>query len=225
MNELIAIVDDEPDILELVTIHLEKAGYRTEKFTQAGKLLYFLENQQPDLLILDLMLPDLDGIEVCKRLKQDTRTALIPIIMLTAKGDEFDRILGLELGADDYITKPFSVRELVARVKAVLRRNTASERKDIVQLHDDLVVDLQRYAVYVDDTEIYLTTTEFNLLKQLITKPGWVYSRERLLRGLWGGEKIVIPRTIDVHIRHLRTKLGKAGRYIKNIRGVGYKLE
>lgn len=225
MNELIAIVDDEPDILELVSIHLTKANYRTIKFLQANRLFNHLDTQIPDLLILDLMLPDMDGIEVCKRLKQDAKTAHLPIIMLTAKGDEFDRVLGLELGADDYITKPFSVRELVARVKAVLRRYQSVEPENIIKLHEDLVLDMQRHAVFVDNQDIGLTLTEFNLLKVLISRPGWVFSREQLLRSLWGDEKIVIPRTIDVHIKHLRVKLGKAGWYIKNIRGVGYKLE
>jgi len=225
LNELIAIVDDEPDILELVSIHLTKANYRTVKFLQANRLFNHLDTQIPDLLILDLMLPDMDGIEVCKLLKQDAKTAHLPIIMLTAKGDEFDRVLGLELGADDYITKPFSVRELVARVKAVLRRYQSVEPENIIKLHEDLVLDMQRHAVFVDNQDIGLTLTEFNLLKVLISRPGWVFSREQLLSSLWGDEKFVIPRTIDVHIKHLRVKLGKAGCYIKNIRGVGYKLE
>lgn len=225
MNELIAIVDDEPDILELVSIHLIKANYKTIKFEQADSFFEFLNDRIPDLLILDLMLPDIDGIEVCKRLKADERTAGLPIIMLTAKGDEFDKVLGLELGADDYITKPFSTRELVARVKAVLRRNRFVSQENVIKVHDNMVVNLPRHTVYVDGKDVELTLTEFNILKILISRQGWVFTRERLLNQLWGDEKIVISRTIDVHIKHLRAKLGTAGRYIKNIRGVGYKLE
>ncbi|MBU4446588.1 MAG: response regulator transcription factor [Candidatus Marinimicrobia bacterium] len=225
MNELIAIVDDEPDILELVSIHLEKANYKTVKFDNAERFLTFLKEKTPDLLILDLMLPDIDGIEVCKQLKSDKKTSYFPIIMLTAKGDEFDKVLGLELGADDYITKPFSTRELVARVKAVLRRNRIETSESTININNDLVIDLQRYSVTVNGHPVDLTSTEFNILKVLATKRGWVFSREQLLQHLWGDEKIVISRTIDVHIKHIREKLGTASKYVKNVRGVGYKLE
>jgi len=225
MNELIAIVDDEPDILDLVSIHLIKANFKTVKFEQADLFFDFLKDRIPDLLILDLMLPDIDGIEICKRLKSDTKTSHFPIIMLTARGDEFDKVLGLELGADDYITKPFSTRELVARVKAVLRRNRIKMSESTININDDLVIDLQRYSVTVNGHPVNLTSTEFNILKILVTKRGWVFSREQLLQHLWGDDKIVISRTIDVHIKHLREKLGPAAHYIKNIRGVGYKLE
>ncbi|MDO9548386.1 MAG: response regulator transcription factor [Candidatus Marinimicrobia bacterium] len=225
MNELIAIVDDEPDILELVSIHLEKANYKIAKFDNSQEFLNFVDKKTPDLLILDLMLPDIDGIEVCKQLKSDHKTSNFPIIMLTARGDEFDKVLGLELGADDYITKPFSTRELVARVKAVLRRNRIKMSESTININDDLIVDLQRYYVTVNSHPVDLTSTEFNILKVLATKRGWVFSREQLLQHLWGDDKIVISRTIDVHIKHLREKLGSAAHYIKNIRGVGYKLE
>ncbi|MFH1249589.1 MAG: response regulator transcription factor [bacterium] len=176
-------------------------------------------------MILDLMLPDIDGIEVCKQLKSDKKTSNFPIIMLTAKGDEFDKVLGLELGADDYITKPFSTRELVARVRAVLRRYRMKTAESTININNDLVIDLQRYSVTVNGHPVNLTSTEFNILKVLATKRGWVFSREQLLQHLWGDDKIVISRTIDVHIKHLREKLGSAAHYIKNIRGVGYKLE
>ncbi|MBU0710500.1 response regulator transcription factor [bacterium] len=225
MNELIAIVDDEPDILELVSIHLEKANYKIAKFDNSQEFLKFIEKKTPDLLILDLMLPDIDGIEVCKQLKSDKKTSNFPIIMLTAKGDEFDKVLGLELGADDYITKPFSTRELVARVRAVLRRYRMKTAESTININNDLVIDLQRYSVTVNGHPVNLTSTEFNILKVLATKRGWVFSREQLLQHLWGDDKIVISRTIDVHIKHLREKLGSAAHYIKNIRGVGYKLE
>jgi two-component system phosphate regulon response regulator PhoB/two-component system alkaline phosphatase synthesis response regulator PhoP len=225
MNKLIAIVDDEPDILELVSIHLEKANFKIAKFDNSQEFLKFIDKKTPDLLILDLMLPDIDGLEICKRLKSDTKTSHFPIIMLTARGDEFDKVLGLELGADDYITKPFSTRELVARVKAVLRRNRIKMSESTININDDLVIDLQRYSVIINGHPVDLTSTEFNILKILATKRGWVFSREQLLQHLWGDDKIVISRTIDVHIKHLREKLGPAAHYIKNIRGVGYKLE
>ncbi|MCK4715565.1 MAG: response regulator transcription factor, partial [Candidatus Marinimicrobia bacterium] len=155
----------------------------------------------------------------------DHKTSNFPIIMLTARGDEFDKVLGLELGADDYITKPFSTRELVARVKAVLRRNRIKMSESTININDDLIIDLQRYSVTVNGHPVDLTSTEFNILKILASKRGWVFSREQLLRHLWGDEKIVISRTIDVHIKHIREKLGTASKYIKNVRGVGYKLE
>ena len=226
MKQLIAILDDEPDILNLVSINLEKNGFETAKFELADELNKFLERKIPDLIILDLMLPDADGFDVCKDLKKDERFASIPIIMLTAKGDETDRILGLEFGADDYVVKPFSPRELVARVKAVLRRGKAKEEaKKIIEIGKTLRIDLQKYEVYLNDRKLNLTSTEFKIIKLLATRKGWVYSRNQILDHLWGNDKIVVDRTVDVHIRNLRTKLGPAGKYIKNIRSVGYKIE
>jgi len=226
MKQLIAILDDEPDILNLVSINLEKNGFETAKFELADELNKFLERKIPDLIILDLMLPDADGFDVCKDLKKDERFASIPIIMLTAKGDETDRILGLEFGADDYVVKPFSPRELVARVKAVLRRGKMKEEaKKIIEIGKTLRIDLQKYEVYLNDRKLNLTSTEFKIIKLLATRKGWVYSRNQILDHLWGNDKIVVDRTIDVHIRNLRTKLGPAGKYIKNIRSVGYKIE
>jgi len=226
MKQLIAILDDEPDILNLVSINLEKNGFETAKFELADELNKFLERKIPDLIILDLMLPDADGFDVCKDLKKDERFASIPIIMLTAKGDETDRILGLEFGADDYVVKPFSPRELVARVKAVLRRGKMKEEaKKIIEIGKTLRIDLQKYEVYLNDRKLNLTSTEFKIIKLLATRKGWVYSRNQILDHLWGNDKIVVDRTVDVHIRNLRTKLGPAGKYIKNIRSVGYKIE
>ena len=226
MKQLIAILDDEPDILNLVSINLEKSGFETAKFEIADELNKFLEKKIPDLIILDLMLPDADGFDVCKDLKKDERFASIPIIMLTAKGDEADRILGLEFGADDYVVKPFSPRELVARVKAVLRRGKVKEEaKKIIEIGKILRIDLQKYTVYLNDKKLNLTSTEFKIIKLLATRKGWVYSRNQILDHLWGNDKIVVDRTVDVHIRNLRTKLGPAGKYIKNIRSVGYKIE
>jgi len=226
MKKLIAILDDEPDILNLVSINLERSGFETAKFEIADEFNKFLEKKIPDLIILDLMLPDADGFDVCKDLKKDERFASIPIIMLTAKGDETDRILGLEFGADDYVVKPFSPRELVARVKAVLRRGKVKEEaKKIIEIGRNLRIDLQKYEVYLNDKKLNLTSTEFKIIKLLATRKGWVYSRNQILDHLWGNDKIVVDRTVDVHIRNLRTKLGPAGKYIKNIRSIGYKIE
>lgn len=182
-----------------------------------------LKNENPDLLILDLMLPDIDGIEVCKYLRNEKRVDF-PIIMLTAKDDEFDKVLGLELGADDYVTKPFSIRELLARVKAVLRRSVENNTNSIINIENILKIDLQKYEVTVEDKPVSLTATEFKLLRIFAEKRGLVYSRDRLLGKLWGDDKLVVNRTIDVHIKNLREKLGPAGKYIVNVRGVGYKI-
>ncbi|RLC50559.1 MAG: two-component system response regulator [Candidatus Cloacimonadota bacterium] len=223
---LVAIVDDEPDILNLVAINLEKAGFDTEKFELADELHKFLDNKIPDLIVLDLMLPDADGFDVCKDLKKNEQFANIPIIMLTAKGDETDRVLGLEFGADDYVVKPFSPRELVARVKAVLRRGKVKENaKQIIEIGKILKIDLLKVQVLVNEKIVETTSTEFNIIKLLASRIGWVYSRNQILDHLWGNDKIVVDRTIDVHIRNLRKKLGNAGKFIKNVRGVGYKME
>ena len=225
MKELIAIVDDEPDILELVSLHLKKTGFTTKEFLDAENFTAFLEDHTPDLIILDLMLPDTDGLDICKELKKKESSSSIPIIMLTAKGEETDKILGLELGADDYVTKPFSPKELVARVKAVLRRQSREEETKRIELPDKVVIDLEKYEVTAAGKKVDLTTTEFRILQLLASKKGFVFTRDNILDYLWGEEKAVIDRTVDVHIRHLREKIGKAARCIKNVRGVGYKLE
>ena len=181
--------------------------------------------ENPDLVVLDLMLPDVDGLEVCKYMKGDPEFANIPIIMLTAKSSEIDKVVGLELGADDYITKPFSPRELVARVKAVLRRTSKKESLQKTSIDDKLIIDEKKYEVTVEGKKISLTNSEFNILKMLTSKIGWVFSREQILENLWGDEKYVLDRTVDVHIKNLRDKLGLMGKCIKNVRGVGYKFE
>jgi DNA-binding response OmpR family regulator len=223
----IFVVDDEPDILELIAINLEKAGYDVQRFTEAGSMLSAISRHIPDLIILDLMLPDYDGLEVCKTLRNDERYSEIPIFMVTAKTDELDIVLGLELGADDYITKPFSPRELTARVKATLRRE--KRLRESLQKHiaigDILIIDPAKYEVLVRGEKISLTSTEFLILKLLAEKPGWVFSREKILDRVWNDEKDVFDRTVDVHVKNLREKLGDAGKLVKNIRGVGYKLE
>ncbi|MBU0952590.1 MAG: response regulator transcription factor [Elusimicrobia bacterium] len=225
---LIAVVDDEQDILELLSLNLKKAGYKVKEFSDSKSFFKSIENQKPSLIILDIMLPDMDGYEICKQLKSSSKFVSVPIIMLTAKSEEFDKVLGLELGADDYITKPFSPREFVARVKAVLRRNTVKEDKEDLKnitFGDILVINPEKYEVIVKGKRIDLTTTEFKILEILASRKGFVFSRDKLLDNLWGQEKAVLDRTIDVHIKNLREKLRDAGKLIKNIRGVGYKLE
>ncbi len=225
MNELIVLVDDEPDILELMSLHLKKAGFRPEGFPDSKSFFRFLEKQLPDLVILDLMLPDADGLEVCRLLKKDERLAAIPVIMVTAKSDETDKILGLELGADDYVTKPFSAKELAARVRAVLRRQHPSADCGTIEIGGLLTIDPLAYQARVGGDAVDLTSTEFRVLRLLGSKPGRVFTRDQILDYLWGHDKIVLDRTIDVHIRNLRDKLGPAARLVKNIRGVGYKVE
>lgn len=223
--KLIAVVDDEPDIVELVSLHLKKAGFKVEGFLSAEKFLKFVDKTKPDLVILDLMLPDTDGLEMCKYLKGKEELAAIPVIILTAKDEESDKVLGLELGADDYVTKPFSPKELAARVKAVLRRQVHEEKVKKITVGENLILDSEKYEVWADDKKISLTSTEFKILKLLASRKGRVFTRDEILDSLWGHEKIVLDRTVDVHIRNLREKLGKAARFIQNVRGIGYKLE
>lgn len=227
MKKMIVIVDDEADIRDLVDINLRKNGFETAAYEDATQLFDSLKNKIPDLLILDLMLPDADGFEVCKHLRSSEDYAHIPIIMLTAKGEETDRVLGLEFGADDYVVKPFSPRELVARVKAVLRRkpDSATDSGSIIKIGKVLRINQEKFEVTVDNSVVPLTSTEFKILTLLASREGWVYSRNQILDHLWGNDKIVLDRTVDVHIKNLRDKLGEAGKFIKNIRGMGYKLE
>lgn len=225
MNRLIAVIDDEPDIVQLVSLHLKKAGFATKEFFDVESFYRYLKSEAPDLIILDLMLPDTDGYEVCKYLKRKDALSDVPIIMLTARAEESERILGLELGADDYVTKPFSPRELVARVKAVLRRHRPEEESKKISIGDILTIDAEKYEIEVDGKRVDLTSTEFKILQLLVWKKGRVFSRETILQHLWGDEKMVLDRTVDVHIKHLREKLGLAAKFIRNMRGVGYKFE
>lgn len=227
MRKTVVIVDDEPDILELVTLHLKKSGFETKGFLEPESFLNFVQTRKPDLIVLDLMLPHTDGFDICKKLKRDEKLSDVPIIMLTARGEDTDKILGLELGADDYVTKPFSPKELVARVKAVLRRAEKGEnpRDDVIHIGGFMAIDPGKYQVRIDDRKVELTSTEFKILMLLASGRGRVFSREQILDHLWGNEKAVIDRTVDVHIKNLREKLGKAGSLIKNMRGVGYKIE
>jgi two-component system phosphate regulon response regulator PhoB/two-component system alkaline phosphatase synthesis response regulator PhoP len=224
MPPVIVALDDEADILELLKVNLQKAGYRFEGFQEAEDLYRYLAREKPSLILLDLMLPDTDGLEVCRQIRKSDELAQIPIIMLTARGEESDKVVGLELGADDYMTKPFSVKELVARIHAVLRRPGGGQaaRRIVV---GTLVIDLDRFEVTAEGSKIDLTATEFKILQLLASRKGRVFSRDQILDFLWGNEKAVVDRTVDVHIRNLREKLGAAAPLIKNIRGVGYKLE
>ncbi len=227
MAGLVVVVDDEPDILDLVALHLQKAGFSVKKFKDANSFMSFMSlgNIKPDLVILDLMLPDADGIDICKNLKSKDEFASIPIIMLTARTDETDKVLGLEIGADDYITKPFSPRELVARVKAVLRRGSQRLSSKVIEIGDLIKIDTEKFEVFVKGKKIELTSTEFRILRILAENRGKVFSRDKILDLLWGYDKSVISRTVDVHIRNLRKKLGEAAFLVKNVRGMGYKIE
>jgi two-component system phosphate regulon response regulator PhoB/two-component system alkaline phosphatase synthesis response regulator PhoP len=228
MLKTIAILDDEEDILKLLQNYLSKAGFSVKAFASPEAFLRYLDYHQPDLILLDLMLPGSDGLEICRYLKRKPDKASIPIIMLTARSQEADRVTGLELGADDYVTKPFSLRELEARIKAVLRRQetaapTAGGKK--VFLKGRLEIDREKYEVRVDGQSLDLSLTEFKILDLLTSRPGRVFEREQILSHLWGQEKVVIPRTVDVHVRHLREKLGPLAGAIQSVRGVGYKFE
>ena len=225
----ILIVDDEKDIVDLVAYNLEKEGYETLRALDGEKALQLVRTKTPDLVVLDLMLPGIQGLEVCKRIRKVPETAAIPIIMLTAKGEEIDKVLGLEVGADDYITKPFSVKELLARVKAVLRRSEARRAADQEEVFESggLRIDFKSYEVTVDGRKISLSPTEFRLLKFLSRNPGRVYSREQILDRVWGDDAFVEPRTVDVHVRRLRAQIEKdlnSPNYIVTVRGAGYKF-
>jgi DNA-binding response OmpR family regulator len=225
LGRLVAILDDEPDLVELVSVHLKKANYDPIGFTDSASFLKFLGRRIPDLVVLDLMLPEVDGIEICKQMKGDDRLSSVPVIILSARSEEADRILGLELGADDYVTKPFSPRELVARVKAVLRRDKHRTGPRPITVGGLLLIDPQRHEARVQGRTVGLTTTEFRILLLLGSRAGRVFSRDEILDYLWGMEKAVLDRTVDVHIRHLRKKLGRASGMLRNVRGVGYKIE
>ena len=226
-EKLITIVDDEEDIVELVSHHLKREGFKVKEFHNGRDFLSYIESVQPDLAVLDIMLPGIDGLEICRILKNKTSTSTIPIIMLTAKASEADVVVGLELGADDYIVKPFSPRELVARVKTVLRRTAGVDDEGNVIKIGPLVVNTEKYEVSVESEKINLTTTEFKILEVLAEGKGRVFTRDQLLKKkrLWGDDKLVYDRTIDVHIKNLREKLGIAGNMIKTVRSIGYKLE
>ncbi len=218
----VVVIEDETDILDLVAFNLEQAGFRVLKAQDGLEGLSLVRRKRPDLIILDLMLPHLEGQEVCRRIRRAEETKDIPIIMLTARTDEIDRIVGFEIGADDYITKPFSPRELILRVKAVLRRTQEKPRPAAVLNFDKLSIDPERHWVEVEGRAVYLTATEFRLLHHLAVNSGRVLSRDVLLDKVWGYDFEGYARTVDTHVRRLRQKLGPAKELIETIRGVGY---
>ncbi len=223
-NDTILAVDDEVHILELISFNLKAAGYHVVTALTGEEALKRCEVERPSLVLLDIMLPGIDGLEVCRRLKGDRATSNIPIIMLTARGDEVDKILGLELGADDYITKPFSVRELAARVKSLLRRVAPQQESEPQTLRSgDIMIDITNYEAFKGGEKLSLTLKEFELLKVLVLSRGKVLTRDFLLDRIWGYEYYGETRTVDVHIRHLRQKLGEEP-YIETVRGVGYRF-
>ena len=223
-SKKVLVADDESDVLNLVCNNLKSAGFTPLQAEDGPSALEQAKAQLPALIVLDLMLPGMSGLEVCKALKAEPTTKNIPILMLTAKAEEVDRILGFELGADDYMTKPFSPRELVLRVQSVLRRATSQPEKAEVLKLGDILVDRTRHAVSVRGKELDLTATEFKLLSTLIERRGRVQSRDVLLNDVWGYESVIDTRTVDTHVRRLREKLGKAADCIETIRGFGYRM-
>ena len=221
----IVVIEDEADIVEVVSYNLKREGYQVYSVDRGDEGLNLVRNQSPNLVILDLMLPGLDGLSVCQQMKSDPIVRDIPVIIISAKGEESDVVIGLELGADDYLAKPFSPRELIARVKAVLRREPSAESQSRERIViKDLVIDVTRHEVRVSDVLINLTATEFKILHQLASQPGRAFTREQLLNRVVGMGVVVVDRNIDVHIRSVRKKLGDASEMIQTIRGVGYRL-
>ena len=227
MKKTILIVEDEKDIVKMLEYNLQKEGFKTLSARDGEDALDAANRDHPDLVVLDLMLPGMDGLEVCKALKQGAKTAMIPIIMLTAKVQESDKVIGLELGADDYMTKPFSPRELVARIKAVLRRMTEKDRSPELMRIGELTVDLSKIRALLKDKPVELTAKEFELLKTLIKAKGRVLSRDYLLDTIWGFDHAIEiqTRTVDVHIRTLRKKLKSEAKRIVTVKNYGYRFE
>ena len=224
MKSKILVVDDEPDAVELIEFNLKAAGYDVVVAMDGAEALKKARAHLPSLIILDVMLPELEGTEVCKALRRDPNTAGIPIIMLTAKAAEIDRVLGLELGADDYVTKPFSPRELLLRIKGLLRRGAAPEEKADRLTIGELNIDIPRHSVTVKGKSVELTATEFKLITVLAQRRGRVQSREQLLQDVWEYDNLIDTRTVDTHMRRLREKLGAAAKYLDTVRGVGYRF-
>ena len=220
----ILVVDDEPEAVELVEFNLKQAGFSVMTAADGAEALQKARATPPDLIVLDLMLPEISGLEVCKMLRRDAATASVPVIMLTAKAAEIDRVLGLELGADDYITKPFSPRELVLRIQKLLQRGQVAPENQETLRFGDLLIDSPRHVVSWRGKSVELTATEFKLLTVLAQRRGRVQSREQLLRDVWEYNNLVDTRTVDTHMRRLREKLGLAAKYLDTVRGVGYRF-
>jgi two-component system phosphate regulon response regulator PhoB len=220
---LVLIIDDEEDLLSTLEYNLQREGHQTRTaLTGTEGLTEAAKDPVPDIVLLDLMLPDMSGVEVCRKLKEDNRTRGVPVLMLTARTGEIDRVVGFEVGADDYVVKPFSVRELMLRIRAILRRAQPSEQERKELAFGELKVDEDGHRVWVDGAEITLTAIEFKLLVTLLSRKGRVQTRERLLNEVWGIQADITTRTVDTHVKRLRQKLGSAGSYIETRRGVGY---
>ncbi len=224
MADTVLIVDDEQDVRDLLAYHLQKAGFKTLQAADGAAALQKARDAHPSLILLDLMLPEVEGTEACKQIKADPKTARIPVIMLTARAEEVDRVVGLELGADDYVTKPFSPREVVLRVKSILRRVKGDPTPVETLRHGDLAVDAAKHEATLRGKPLDLTLTEFKLLTMLMERRGRVQSRDRLLMDVWDYNPETDTRTVDTHMRRLREKLGKAGHLIETVRGVGYRF-
>ena len=225
MSQRILIIEDEPDIRKTLEYNLSREGFDVICASSLSEGKDSINAAKFSLILLDLMLPDGSGLDLCRELKSDPKKNLTPIIILTAKDDEVDRVVGFELGADDYVTKPFSVRELILRVKAVLKRgNVKSESLEVQRQFGDLVIDVDSHEVFVNNNQVILTALEFKLLRQLVDRRGRVQSRDQLLSDVWGYSADVTTRTVDTHIKRLREKLGAMGKYVQTIRGVGYKF-
>ena len=220
----ILVVDDEPDAVDLIEFNLKNAGFEVLTAADGAAALKKARATLPDLIVLDLMLPEVDGLEVCKLLRRDAATAGIPILMLTAKAAEIDRVLGLELGADDYVTKPFSPRELMLRIKGLLRRRESPESKAERMQFGELILDVPAHSLTVNGKRVELTATEFKLLTILAQRRGRVQSRDQLLKDVWEYDNVIDTRTVDTHMRRLREKLGKGAKHLDTVRGVGYRF-
>ena len=223
MPQTVLVVDDERDIVELVRYNLAQAGFRVVSATDGRQAIDLARREKPDLIVLDLMLPVLPGAEVARILKQDEKTREIPIVMLTARGEEVDRVVGFELGADDYVVKPFSPRELILRIQAILRREGQEDPEQRL-VYDPLVIDIGAHSVRLRGKEVLLTITEFKLLLRLARRPGRAFGRDQLLSEVWGYGGDLETRTVDTHVKRLREKLGTTARFIKTVRGVGYRF-
>lgn len=225
MSGLILIIEDEQDLVDALEYNLRHEGFKTKSALNGEDGLKLArQNPHPDLVILDLMLPDVSGLDICRELKTDQATKDIPVLMATARGEEVDRVVGFELGADDYVVKPFSMREMVLRIRAILRRASQQEPFGSFLVFEEVKIDIPAHKVWINDEEISLTSLEFKLLETLLERKGRVQTRDVLLWDVWGIETEVTTRTVDTHIKRLREKLGSAGKYIETVRGVGYRF-
>lgn len=222
-GKTILVIEDERDVVDLLTLNLRKAGFKISAAADGASGLQKAREDKPDFIILDLMLPKMPGLEVCRALKSDPATSHIPIMMLTAKAEEIDRIVGLEFGADDYVTKPFSPREVILRIKAILRRGEMKPTEENLTA-GPISIDPARHEIFVNGKQVHLTSLEFKLLRTLMQRRGRVQPRDRLLNEVWGYESMIDTRTVDTHVRRLREKLGKAGDVVETVRGFGYRL-